>query len=156
METKEIKFTIKRFGNQEELPDDEKRLLAAARKVASGAYSPYSKFSVGAAVLLENGEIILGNNQENASFPAGVCAEHVALAFANANWPDVAVTAIAISAISADQAASVTIRPCGVCRQVMVEIEKRFSRPIKVIMDGKSGIDVVDQASHLLPLSFNL
>ena len=156
MNTKEIKFTLKQYTDVSELSEEEQRLLIQARGAATKAYSPYSSFSVGAAVLLENEQIITGNNQENGSFPAGICAEQVALAFANANYPETAVRAIAISAIDTNGATSNVIRPCGICRQVMVEVESRFSKPIKVIMDGHSGIEIVDKSSSLMPLSFEL
>ena len=156
MDAKEIKFTLKRYADASQLSEEEQNLITQARLSALKAYSPYSKFSVGAAVLMENKEIITGNNQENSAFPAGICAEQVALSFANANWPEISVQAIAISAVNAAGELVENIRPCGICRQVMVEVEKRFSKPIKVIMDGPSGIDVVDKAHFLLPLSFGL
>lgn len=156
MEEKEIKFLLKKYRDLSALPEVEIQLIEKARSLASKAYSPYSKFSVGAALLLENDEIIGGNNQENVSFPVGACAEQVTLNYANANWPEVAVKAIAVSAIRPSGHQAGTVRPCGLCRQVLVEVENRFSSPIKVIMDGQAGIEVVEQANFLLPLSFDL
>lgn len=155
MESKEIKFTLKRYENLKQLETIDRQLIERARLSATRAYNPYSNFSVGAAILLMNGQILEGNNQENASFPAGICAEQVVLAFANANWPEAAVQTIAISAVDTKGKPADTIRPCGICRQVMVEVEKKFSQPLKVIMDGQSGIEVVDQANFLLPLTFD-
>lgn len=154
MKTKEITFTVKKYTDLEELPEADQALVAKARTAATQAYSPYSNYSVGAAIRLANGEVLRGNNQENSSFPAGICAEQVVLAFANANWPGEAVTEIAISAIDTAGQRAALIRPCGICRQVMVEVEKKFGQPMRVIMDGQSGIEIVEQAHVLLPLTF--
>ena len=156
MEEKEIKFIVKHYTGLEQLEEEDRALIEKARAAATRAYSPYSRFSVGTAVLLENNEIITGNNQENSSFPAGFCAEQVALTSANARWPEVAVKTVAITAHTATGGLVDIIRPCGLCRQVMSEVEKRFRKPVKVIMDGHAGIEVVDQAGFLLPLSFDL
>jgi cytidine deaminase len=129
-------------------------LIQKARKAAGGAYAPYSKFRVGAAVLLENGEIVIGNNQENAAYPSGLCAERVALFYANASHPGVAVKAIAISAIDENGEVHESVTPCGSCRQVMLESEYKFGKPIKIILDGAKKILVVEGVESLLPLSF--
>ena len=155
MESKEIKFTLHRYTDLEELKAEDQFLVRQARTAVIQAYSPYSNYSVGAAVILENGEVLTGNNQENASFPAGICAEQVVLAFANANWPEEPVHTIAVSAIDTQGKRSDIIRPCGICRQVMVEVEKKFKMPLRIIMDGELGIEVVERASALLPLTFD-
>jgi cytidine deaminase len=155
MEEQEIKFTLKKYADLEQLPEADQVLVRKARLAATQAYNPYSGYAVGAAIRLANGELLLGNNQENASFPAGICAEQVVLAFANANWPKAAVQTIAITAINTDGELADIIRPCGICRQVMVEVEKKFKQPLRVIMDGQAGLEVVEQASVLLPLTFD-
>jgi cytidine deaminase len=109
---------------------------------------------VGAAVLLENGEIISANNQENAAYPSGLCAERTALFFANATYPDQKVEAIAVAAWYNGQFTHDVITPCGACRQVLLETENRFHAPIKVLMLGGEGIYVVPAIKDLLPLSF--
>lgn len=138
MQTKDFRFTIYQYASIEELNEQDRLLIKEARKAAEKAYSPYSKFNVGAAVLLENGEVIVGNNQENSAFPSGLCAERVALFYANSAYPEVPVRAIAITGHNEHKALEKTIKPCGACRQVMVETEERFGMPIKVILDGGS------------------
>ncbi|MDR1883321.1 MAG: cytidine deaminase [Prevotella sp.] len=131
-----------------------KKLINEAKLAAKNAYAPYSGFRVGAAVLLCNGEIITGNNQENAAYPSGLCAERVALFAANAQRPDIAVEAIAIAGFHDGEFTGLPCRPCGGCRQVMVETENRYDKPVKVIMYGKSKIYEAGSAKDLLPLGF--
>lgn len=137
-----------------ELTATDQRLVIAAREASGKAYAPYSNFKVGAAVLLANGEIIRGNNQENADFTDGLCAERVALFFASATYPDVAVVAIAVTAISNGVLFSGPTQPCGSCRQVLVETESRFKQKIRLILDGSEKIMVFDGAENLLPFAF--
>ncbi len=138
----------------DECSEVEKKLIDAAKNATKKAYAPYSQFRVGAAVLLENGEIISGNNQENAAYPSGLCAERTTLFFANATYPDQKVEAIAIAAWHDGQFTLYAITPCGACRQVLLETENRFHSPIKVLMYGENGIYVVPAIKDLLPLSF--
>ncbi|MGN0034086.1 MAG: cytidine deaminase [Candidatus Limimorpha sp.] len=150
-----ITLCLKKYDRLEELDSDDKELLVRAREAAAKAYSPYSKFKVGAAVRLEDGTIVVGNNQENAVFPVGLCAERVAIFSAQATHPDVPITAIAVTAMGSESVISTPVPPCGSCRQVMVEAEKRFHRDLRVIMQGQEGcILVSDKMENLLPLAF--
>ncbi|WP_142532617.1 cytidine deaminase [Saccharicrinis carchari] len=146
---------IKRYDNRDELTTDETTLLKKAREAALKSYSPYSGFKVGAAVLLQNGEIVTGNNQENAAYPSGLCAERTAIFWANSQYPDVAVTKIAVTALKGGKIVAKPVAPCGSCRQVMIETETRFKTPVKTIIDSSSEVWVIDKASDLLPLFFN-
>ena len=137
-----------------DLPPDFQKLILIARESSKNAYAPYSKFSVGAAVLLANGEIIKGNNQENADFTDGLCAERVALFYAHAIYPDVAVEAIAVTAKNQDVLIPGPAQPCGSCRQVMVETESRYNRQLMIILDGAEKIVVLKGADNLLPFAF--
>lgn len=154
MRSREIKIELKEFDSIEELSSQDRELILAARDTADKAYSPYSKFSVGAAVLLENDELILGNNQENADFTDGLCAERVALFYAHAKFPGVAVKTIAVTAKNSKGIVVESAQPCGSCRQVMVETEFRFKKPIRILLDGKDVIQSLEGADNLLPLAF--
>jgi cytidine deaminase len=143
------------FDTISELSESDQNLLKEAMKALENAYAPYSGFSVGAAVLLENGKIITGNNQENAAYPSGLCAERVAIFHASSQYPGVKVSAIAVSARSSKQILDKPVTPCGACRQSMSEYEVKFSSPIKIIMGGEKGPVYVGRSiSDLLPLSF--
>jgi len=155
MKTTEIRIVVHEFENIGELPEKDQLLLQEARRITSLAYAPYSGFFVGAAVLLENGMIITGNNQENSAYPSGLCAERVALFYANANYPDSEVKAIAISAAKNGVLVSEPVKPCGSCRQALAEAEVRFETPIRIILDGKDSILVLNGVESLLPLSFS-
>ncbi|MDR0431540.1 MAG: cytidine deaminase [Tannerellaceae bacterium] len=136
------------------MPDEYRKLAKAAQEATRNAYAPYSNFNVGSAVLLDNGEIISGNNQENAAYPSGLCAERVALFAANSQYPDSKVLAIAIAAVAKGEQVNL-ITPCGACRQVLFEVENRYNCPMKVILCGKERIYITESASSLLPLSFD-
>lgn len=155
MKTTEIKILVYEFENKEELPESDQLLLNEARKVTAQAYAPYSGFHVGAAVLLGNGTIVTGNNQENSAYPSGLCAERVALFYANANYPSSEVKTIAISAAKDGVLVKEPVKPCGGCRQAMAEAEVRFGSPIRVILDGQDKIMVLQGVESLLPLSFS-
>lgn len=155
MKTTEIKIVVSEFENIGELPENDQNLLIEARNITALAYAPYSGFHVGAAVLLSNGKIITGNNQENSAYPSGLCAERVALFYANANFPDSEVKAIAISAAKNGVLVNEPVKPCGSCRQALAEAEVRFGSPIRIILDGKDSIMVLDGVESLLPLSFS-
>ncbi len=150
-----LKLEVTYLDSEEELVPNDLILLQQARQAARDAYAPYSKFRVGAAVRLANGQIIKGNNQENAAYPSGLCAERVALFYANANYPDQAVEAIAVTTQGNSKPIHEPITPCGSCRQVMAEFEKKAGRPMKVIMQGEEGIImIINGIQTLLPFSF--
>lgn len=155
MKTTEIKIVVHEYENIGELPENGRILLNEARRITSLAYAPYSGFYVGAAVLLGNGMIVTGNNQENSAYPSGLCAERVALFYANANYPDSEVKAIAISAAKNGILVHEPVKPCGACRQALAEAEVRFETPIRIILDGQDSIMVLNGVESLLPLSFS-
>ncbi|GHV11716.1 cytidine deaminase [Bacteroidia bacterium] len=134
----------------------EKNLVDAAKEAVARAYAPYSHFQVGAAVLLANGEIVTGNNQENVAYPSGLCAERTALFYANSQYPDAAVDAIAIAACTEGDFLEKPITPCGGCRQVILEAQNRYQHPIRIILYGTKEIYLIDKITDLLPLSFGL
>lgn len=143
------------YNSATDLSKKEAELLAEAQKMVKSAYAPYSEFHVGAAVLLENGKIVTGNNQENAAYPSSLCAERVAIFYAGAQYPNVAVKAIAISVKSKNVVIKVPLSPCGGCRQVIAEYENKFEKPIRIIMSGEKGqIYVAKSIESLLPLMF--
>lgn len=155
MEKREIKTTFIQYTDLTELPESDAALIVAAREIAQDAYAPYSGFKVGAALRLTDGKIIGGNNQENASSPVGCCAERTALFWANANYPDMAVRAIAVTATDRNGNRPSGLSPCGLCRQALLEAEIRFNQPIRILLDNSNGIDVLDDVKSLLPLSFD-
>lgn len=148
--------TVAVFNTAEDLPEAERALPEMAMLALQHAYAPYSGFKVGAALLLENGAIETGTNQENAAYPMCLCAERVALAAAAARYPGIAPVAIAIRVKSSGKAVVRPAAPCGACRQSLSETEDRYGRPIAVLMQGEEGqIFRVAQAKALLPLSFD-
>ncbi len=155
MKEREILIRFKEFKPEELNPTD-KNLVDIAIESAKNAYAPYSHFRVGAAVLLQNGTIVRGNNQENAAYPSGLCAERVAMFYANANYPNSLVEAIAVVVINPDgNVLHESISPCGSCRQVMAETEMRFKSAIRVLLASSESILVFNSIEDLLPLSFN-
>jgi len=153
---KKISFEITVYDSVSELSNDDQNLMSAAVEARDRAYAPYSSFNVGAAVLLENGEIIEGNNQENASYPSGLCAERVAIFYAGAKYPGMKIKAIAITAASLNHEVKEPAAPCGNCRQAISEYEFRQQEPIKILLMGETGSIVeCDSLSDLLPLGFN-
>ena len=139
----------------DELETKEQELVRRAQVAAERAYAPYSKFKVGASLLLDNGVMIDGNNQENASYPCGCCAERTALNYANSLYPDAKVEAIAITALNGGQLVDEPITPCGICRQALLETEMKNHKNIKVIMNGQKQTIIANSASDLLPLAFD-
>ncbi len=154
MRKRELQIFVYEYDTVLELPESDLELVLAAREASENAYAPYSNFHVGAALRLENGLLIKGNNQENADFTDGLCAERVALFYANANYPDLKVEAIAVTAKNKDGIIKEPAQPCGSCRQALVEAEVRFNHPIRLIMDGANKIMVVENAESLLPFAF--
>ena len=143
------------YKDESELIEEDAKLLAAATSALSNAYAVYSGFKVGAALLLENGEIVLGNNQENIAFPSSLCAERVALYYCKANHPNVKVLKIAITAKASKEKLIAPVTPCGACRQVMSEYERIQDSDIEMILRGEEGeIYVFDKVTDLLPLAF--
>ncbi len=155
MQKKQLIIDILEYENANELSREDKTLFDKAKEITNNAYAPYSNFKVGAAVLLENGEIITGSNQENAAYPSGLCAERVALFWANSQYPDVAVKAIAVIAQKNNKFVEKPIAPCGACRQVILETESRFKKNIKIILASSDKISVFDNAHSLLPINFD-
>ena len=149
-----ISSTIYEYS-EDELSSIDRQLIDAARQATERSYAPYSHFHVGAALLLENGEIITGCNQENAAFPVTICAERNAPFTAGNLYPDVKIEAIAIAARNAQGFLSHPISPCGSCRQVMIETETRHQHPLRIVLYGTEGIYVLEGIATLMPLSFN-
>ena len=138
----------------EELSEEERNLVQRAIDATQNSYAKYSRFYVGAAVLLNNGEVFIGANQENAAFPSGLCAERTALFSAQANRPDQPVRMLAVAARNNTGLLSAPITPCGSCRQVILEIESRYGKPIEILLYGKEGVYKIKSVKDLLPLSF--
>ncbi len=140
--------------DQSNLQAWEKNLIEQAKKAMEGSYSPYSHFRVGAAVLLENGEIITGSNQENGAYPSGLCAERVALFYAGSRYPNVPIKALAVVASNEKGITYSPVSPCGACRQVMLEYQMISNKPYAVYMVGSEKIVKIDDVKLLLPFSF--
>ena len=154
MNKKHIHVEYSEFKSINELMGIDKQLINKAIDIAEKSYSPYSQFPVGAAVLLDNGEIFMGNNQENIAFPSGTCAERTVLNYVNANFPNHKILAIAITALKT--LALIPVTPCGFCRQVLVEMEQKQTQSIKIILHKLDGTTYVfDSALSLLPLAFD-
>ena len=153
MKTIDINIKI-RFCRLVELSEEDRQLVEMAVEATNNAYAKYSNFRVGAAVRLENGLLMKGANQENAAFPVTLCAERTAIFAAQANYPEQPITAIAIAAKNENGLLSEPITPCGSCRQVMLEIEDRYKRPLRILLYGQNGVYIVDTVKDLMPLSF--
>ena len=138
----------------EELEASKQKLIDKAKEQVLKAYAPYSEFHVGAAVELENGEIFAGSNQENSAYPSGLCAERVAMFFANAQFPKVAVKTLAIAAYTNGKFLEEPVTPCGSCRQVLLETEQRFEKDITILLYGSNHIFQLNNVKQLLPLCF--
>lgn len=156
MKEVEITSRLMVYDNTDELPETIRVLMQKAVEARKNAYAPYSRFKVGAALLLENGEVVIGNNQENASYPSGLCAERVAVYHVGARYPDVKIRAMAISAASDNRTVLTPIPPCGACRQSLAEYEVKQAEPMELYFMGETG-KVVKAASvkDLLPLLFD-
>ena len=152
---KNYSFSVDVYDSIEDLPKEDALLLERAQKITGKAYAPYSAFHVGAVAKMANGEFISGTNQENASYPIGICAERVLLSTVSSVYPDVPVDSIAISYDNLHGESDHPIAPCGVCRQSLHEYEERMNHPIRLILGGMKGkIYVIEQAGQLLPLAF--
>lgn len=152
MKKKSYQFEYLKFSDISELDETRKNLIQKANEAAKNAYVPYSNFHVGAAVLLENGEIITGNNQENASYPVGICAERTLLSYVHANFPNLKKLKLAISVLDTGK----DVSPCGLCRQSILEYETLQNSPIEIILhNNKNSVLVIPSASSILPLHFD-
>lgn len=151
-----ITTTFSVFDSKEELPKDIFDLMEQAIEIRKRAYAPYSKFRVGAAILLDNGKIVLGSNQENAAYPSGLCAERVAIFQAGAIYPDAKILKMAISATSDEKPVTSPIPPCGACRQSISEYEFKQDYPIEIYFMGETGeVYKSDSLKNLLPFMFD-
>ncbi|MDR1678463.1 MAG: cytidine deaminase [Prevotellaceae bacterium] len=154
MKEKSINIPI-RICSFAELPEKYQQLVESAKQQTQHAYAPYSNFRVGAAVLLNNGVVVGGSNQENAAYPSGLCAERVTVFAANAQYPEIPVRALAIAAFTNGAFLQKPIPPCGACRQVLLEVENRFGQDFEIILYGENEIMLIKRASDLLPIQFS-
>jgi len=154
MKKKNINIEYSTYDSIECLNSKEQQLINEAIKAAENAYAPYSKFKVGAALLLENDQIITGSNQENAAYPSGLCAERVALFYAGAKYPNTAIKNMVIVSIKDGELVKKIVAPCGACRQVINETAHRHKKSFPLILAGKQGVIKIDNANNLLPLAF--
>ena len=149
----ESRLTV--YNDLSELPERIASLMEQAKEIRLKAYAPYSKFLVGAALLLDNGEIITGNNQENASYPSGLCAERTAIYYAGAKYPNAKMLKMALTASSKNQLTDKPIPPCGACRQAIAEYEIKQELPIEIYFTGAKGKVVKSESlANLFPLVF--
>ncbi|HEX2974513.1 MAG TPA: cytidine deaminase [Bacteroidales bacterium] len=154
-EKKIVSFSLYEYKNPEEINPQDRELIKEAETASVHAYAPYSKFFVGAAVRLSNGQIVTGSNVENAAYPAGICAERNAIAYAVSNHPSEHVIAIAVVAANEKGITAEPASPCGMCRQVLAEEEYRSGGKIRVILSGEKKTLVIESISDLLPIQFS-
>lgn len=155
MKEVKIETTLQVYDSISNLPEDVKQLMNSAIEARKHAYSPYSKFDVGAAILLDNGKVISGSNQENASYPSGLCAERTAIYYAGATYPKAKMLKMALTASSQNQQTLKPIPPCGACRQAIAEYEIKQGNPIEIYFMGVKGKVVKSKSlANLLPLVF--
>lgn len=152
----EFSITIKGLSLQRsELPESDLLLLKKAEEASKNAYAPYSQFYVGAALLLKNGTVVLGTNQENVAYPSGLCAERVALFAASTNYPNEPVEAMAITVNTSKSVVSDPLSPCGNCRQVLMEYQHKQQQPIRLILGAQGDtVWIFEDAAALLPFGF--
>jgi cytidine deaminase len=156
MDQQKYSFDFEVYESIDQLTPGDAQLLRDAQNATKIAYAPYSNFLVGAMALLANGKTIAGSNQENASYPVGLCAERVLLSAVSSVYPGVAIDTIAISYHNDNGKSDRPISPCGVCRQTLVEFENRFDHPIRLILGGEKGkVFIIPKASMLLPFGFS-
>lgn len=152
-----LNIYLEEYSNGSQLDPESYELLQQARATCGKAYAPYSRFQVGTALLLKNGKVVTGTNQENMAYPSGLCAERVALFAASSEYPKVAVRKIAISAKKKGRSQPVEVTPCGSCRQVMIEYQNLQAQPMEIIMEGPLGkIYRAHSVDMLLPFKFSL
>ena len=156
MQQKAFTLQYEEYASDKELDASDAALLNKAREATADAYAPYSRFRVGAAARLANGAVITGTNQENASFPAGICAERTLLSVAGAQYPGVAIETLAISYYNERGDSNRPISPCGICRQSLQEFEQRTGKAMRVVLGGAAGkVIVLEQSGLLLPCAFS-
>ena len=153
MKNIELKFNFQHL-KLEELSEDERNLVETAIKATDNSYAKYSHFRVGAALLLADGSVVMGANQENAVFPVGLCAERTAIFAAQAQRPDQAPLKLAIAARNEKGLVATPVSPCGSCRQVILEMEERYKQPVRILLYGTNGVYAIDSVRDLLPLCF--
>lgn len=154
MKEKNISLTLIE-AQYAELTDAQRQLVDKAREATSRSYAPYSRFRVGAAIRLSNGEIVTGSNQENAAYPSGTCAERTAAFYAHATFPDAVFEAIAIAAVATDgNEIADPVAPCGACRQALLEYETLAGREVEVLLVGANCIYILPSVKSTLPLAF--
>lgn len=149
---KQVNLNYEHYETLETMPQADKMLVMEAQEATRKAHAPYSKFHVGAAARLRSGKVLHGSNFESEVYPAGLCAERTLLFYAEANHADDPIEALAIASVPSER----EVYPCGQCRQVLVDVERRQGSPIRVIMSGNGAASVVDTAADLLPFTFKL
>ena len=155
MSEKRLTIDYEEFASPAEMSATDQALIQAALEAQKGSYSPYSHFQVGASLLLEDGTVLKGANQENAAYPSGICAERTVLFYAGANYPDVAADTLVIAGSDHGVLCDSPASPCGACRQVMAETQKRFGKPLKVILVGGKRIRKFRKVEDILPFIFD-
>jgi len=156
MKENRFEFNYEVFDDTSELSKEDAELLSQAKNVTKQAYAPYSNFFVGAVAKLSNGKTVAGTNQENASYPVGICAERVLLGNAATLFPGISIDTLAISYDSKEVASDHPISPCGMCRQALLEYETRTGKPIRLILAGQKGkIYIINTVKFLLPFAFS-
>ena len=155
MTNKELKIAYTEYTATDQLEQVEQELVEAAIEATKTSYAPYSNFNVGAAVRLEDGQIVKGSNQENAAYPSGICAERTAMFYAGANYGDKAITAIAVAASQNGVLLASPVSPCGACRQVMAQYQTKGGKPMAIILVGGKKIWKFDRVDDILPLIFD-
>ncbi len=155
MDKKELNISYRVYKSSNELPERERRLLEKAFEASGNAYAKYSNFNVGAALLLDNGVIVTGSNQENAAYPSGLCAERTAMFHAGSQYPEASMLMLAIVAVKDGAVTDKPAFPCGACRQVMMEYQRRSGKPMQIVIGGLDEIIVFDGADALLPFAFS-
>lgn len=158
MSTQTIQFSWEVFESLEQVPVHMQSLIVQAREQTKVSYAPYSHFHVGAVAVLNNGEVIKGTNQENASYPIGICAERTLLSAAATIFPEIGIKVMAISYFNhrPNERSDTPISPCGMCRQAMFEFEERTQQSIQILLTGQTGpIFLIKRAADLLPLAFS-
>ena len=155
MSQKNLSINYEEFASVSEMLPEDQELVAAAIDAQKGSYSPYSHFQVGAALKLDNGLIVKGANQENVAYPSGLCAERVAMFWAGANYPDAVMETLAVAGANAGVLCESPASPCGACRQVMAEYQKKQGKPLKIILVGSKRIRKFACVDDVLPLIFD-
>ncbi|MCI7515320.1 MAG: cytidine deaminase [Bacteroidales bacterium] len=155
MTNKEIKIAFTEYAGAAEMEAEDRTLVEKAIEATKHSYAPYSNFNVGAALLLDNGEIVTGSNQENAAYPSGLCAERTAMFYASSQYPQHAILKIAIAATQGGVLCGNPATPCGSCRQVMAQYQLRGGKPMQIILAGGEKILKFEKVDDLLPLIFD-